>query len=62
MTAKQGHIYMHRDKEVMALGSGEFVTVAELTRDELWPLGVKSIAHAQDLEPLPMRYFGGGIP
>ena len=46
---------------VMAMESGDTVRVRELLLGEPW-LGRESVALAEHLESLPMKYLGGEVP
>lgn len=60
--AKQGHVYMHKDKRVLALETGVSVKVAEIVpEDECWPVRSHYVCNANALRPLPMRYFHGQV-
>lgn len=59
--ARQGHRYRHGDLDVLALDSGETVTVAVIEPGEPW-IGRHYTARAEWLEPLPMAYFHGEVP
>lgn len=59
--ARQGHLYEHFGMRVIAMESGERVKVREVVADTLG-LGPEMVAQADWLLPLPMKYFGGGIP
>lgn len=61
--ARQGHVYLHQDRRVLALQTGKIVTVAEIKEgDEAWPLQSHYVCNANALRPLPMRYFHGQTP
>lgn len=61
--ARQGHVYLHQDRRVLALQTGKIVTVAEIhDDDETWPLRSHFVCNANALRPLPMRYFHGQTP
>lgn len=61
--AKQGHLYMHDHKKVLALETGFNVKVAEVVEDdECWPVRSHYVCNANALRPLPMRYFHGQTP
>lgn len=61
--AKQGHVYQHGEKRVLALESGRRVRVAEIVEsDEFWPVRSHYECNATALRPLPMRYFHGQTP
>lgn len=61
--AKQGHVYRHGEKRVLALESGRRIKVAEIAEsDEFWPVRSHYECNANALRPLPMRYFHGQTP
>jgi hypothetical protein len=59
--ARQGHRYSWRGHDVIALSSGKSVQVALLLPGAHW-IGIKFVAMARHLTPLPMRYFHGQVP
>lgn len=61
MIARQGHLYQHGYSRVIAMESGDRVTVREVLVESPWlgpPLRVK----AEWLKPLPMKYHQGSVP
>ncbi len=63
MNVQQGHKYLFRGVEVIALSSGtEVIRVAELDHSQPYPLGPAKLASAYYMEPLPMRYFHDQVP
>ena len=61
MTAKQGRLYQYGSHQVIAMTSGETVRVRELVPDDPW-LGQAWNVPADELKPLPMKYYGGQVP
>jgi hypothetical protein len=59
--AKQGHRYLFDGTPVIALASGERVRVLAFDPKAPWLYSVL-LAHANQLEPQPMKYFHGQIP
>lgn len=59
--AQTGHRYRHQGTDVLALETGAAVRVAPILADPPW-LGPAFSAAAEQLEPLPMAYFGGEVP
>lgn len=57
--ARQGHAYFLNGIKVLAMESGDRVTVREIGL--LW-LGWAHHVDADMLEPAPMKYFGGEVP
>lgn len=65
MSIRQGHRYECWMGDVLALESapaGEVVKVAVIDQSQPYPLGRMDYALADELEPLPMRYFHGQVP
>ena len=63
MTARQGHRYRHKGRDVLAMQSGDTVRVREITPDDVWQqLGEAEWVPAAELVPLPMVYFHGQVP
>lgn len=59
-TARQGHRYNMGGVPVIALGSGQVVSVGEI--DDQWFARVYHNVHADALIAQPMKYFGGDVP
>lgn len=64
MIAYQGNKYRNSltGRDVIALSSGERVSVADIYPLRPWPLGHPYDMEADRLEPLPMRYHGDELP
>lgn len=61
MTAQQGHKYLWRGWEVLAMSAGPFPRVAYLYDSPPWTSPSFEVS-AADLVPLPMVYFHGQTP
>jgi len=59
-TVRQGHRYSMGGVPVIAMSSGDVVSVGEI--DDLWFARVYHNVRADDLIAQPMKYFGGEIP
>jgi len=62
---RQGHKYNCWLGDVLALESapaGEIVRVAVIDHSQPYPLGRADLALAEELKPLPMRYFHDQVP
>lgn len=61
MIAHQGCRYrIDGHEEVIALETGSLVAVAQICRDQAWPLvNVREKVEASRLAPQPMRYYHG---
>lgn len=63
--ALQGHTYRHvpTGRTVMAMENGSDLHVREVNLQHPWPLSSSRVlVSAEQLEPLPMTYFGGEVP
>jgi hypothetical protein len=61
-TARQGHRYAMGDRHVLAMDSGQVVTVRPIDHAEPYPLGAAVTVKASWLKPLPMVYFKNEVP
>ena len=57
--AQQGHLYEYQGERVIAMNSGRFVRVRPIIGE--W-LGDVDVVEAEELTPLPMRYFYDELP
>lgn len=68
MTIQQGHRYLYKGRDVLALKTKTkfgitIALVAEIHEDCLWPLDdERFVVDEVHLTPLPMRYFHGEAP
>lgn len=60
--ARQGHRYEMGARHVLAMESGQVVTVRPIDHAEPYPLGAAVTVKASWLKPLPMVYFYGEVP
>lgn len=58
--AQQGHVYSFKGCRVLALGTGQKAQAMLLDTPDLWP--PRLTVNADELQPLPMRYFHGQTP
>ena len=59
--ARQGHVYQWNGNRVVALEGGDFPRVCVIDPAWQWispPVNVD----AAELQPLPMKYYGGSVP
>lgn len=59
---RQGHLYDHGGRRVIALATGASAPVREIDPSEPLGLGNRYWAIARWLTPLPMKYFHGQVP